>query len=171
METIEWFYRPSQQRKKSSKIIRIILGIVFHLSFLFFYFRYKLENSSGEMDTQMLIMMGVMYLIGVLAFWLFLNRVLTVRERMYTIIDNILEIKEQNKKSKSLDLAKYDSFSSNIGAYSQDRAASKLTEETFIYLGMSDNKEARKPWFMLEVNNEDLDRVKEALRQRLKEIV
>lgn len=170
METIEWLYRPSQQRKKSSKIIRIILGAAFHLSFLFFYFRYKLENSFGEMNTKMLIMIGVMYLIGILVFWLFLNRVLTVRERMYTIVDNTLEIKEQNKKPKSLDLAKFDSFSSNVQAHSKDRAVSKLKEETFIYLGTPGNEEAGKPWFVLEVNNQDVDRVKEALRQRLKEV-
>ncbi len=166
MDSIQWFYRPSEKIKKTSKLLRTIVGSVLHASFIFYYIRYQVEVSEKGPNDNFAIMMGLAYITGVLAFWLFINRVMKPKEKMYAISDNFLEIKQNNGKSKKIDLGKYKSFSTNIRVYTKDRVDSQPQDEKFIYIG----KESSKAFLTIEANNQDVDKVKKALKERLKEL-
>lgn len=167
MENIEWFYRPSEQRKKNNRFTRFILGLSFHTSGIVYYFVYNNQKNEAVSNSNSFgIILIVVYVIGLLVWWLFLNRFMKISDKFYSISDNTLEIKLANNKTKKYEIDKYESFSENARTYNPQQADSKLLEEKFLYLG----KTGSTTPLMLEVNNPDFDRVKVALRQRLKEI-
>ena len=167
MSSVQWFYRPSEQRKKGSKMLRVIMGTVFHLSGLVYYIVY-LNNDNPDTNKQVFgISLAMAYIGGILAVWLILNKTLMVKEKRYSLMGDDIEIKDmKNNKTKKHNIGGYQSFSENIRVYNPQQPDSRLKEEKLLYLG----KEGSTTPLRIEVNNEDVDRVKEVLKERFKEL-
>ena len=167
MESIQWFYRPSEQRKKRSLLIRIILGFAFHVSGIVYYFVY-IDNNDPDINRQVFgTMLIIGYIIELLVFYLFLNKILTVQEKEYSLVDDNVEVKNiKNNKTKKHDIKKYETFSKNINVYDYRKTSQELSQEKIFYIG---NPKSSKV-VTLEINNEDVDRVRNILKERLREV-
>ena len=104
MSSVQWFYRPSEQRKKGSKMLRVIMGTVFHLSGLVYYIVY-LNNDNPDTNKQVFgISLAMAYIGGILAFWLILNKTLMVKEKRYSLMGDDIEIKDAKLKNGLLEI-------------------------------------------------------------------
>lgn len=170
MSTMQWEVRVTpEQRKNSKQAIKIFAISIYSTGLIYCGILYFMWWNKIESFDFMKFFLAGFYVVEILAWHLFIKKWAEAKDKIITLTDNFIEVKEpQTKKIKQYSWDKFKSFSKSNKIYDKMERDISKSFHPLLFLEYA-KKQGEINYFILECGTNNKDEVYNFLKTKLEE--